>query len=224
MFIKFKENLNNYKYLITFDLASKITGVCIWDIIAKKPLKTEVFCVSNQTDLSVMSLFLEIDNFFKNLYIKQIKKEDILVTFEAVPSQIRAGKGSTIQTFVALARSHAILDLYLFMNNIATYDEIGIYPITTHAYFKHIKNLDKDSKVTKEDIKDYLIDHYRLSDQITLDESDAVFLAETFINSKWNKDIDEKIREIKRHKKQLKASHAILKCEEEIKELQKIKI
>ena len=29
MFIKFKRSLSEYKYLISFDLASKITGVCI---------------------------------------------------------------------------------------------------------------------------------------------------------------------------------------------------
>ena len=29
MFIKFKRSLYEYKYLVSFDLASKITGVCV---------------------------------------------------------------------------------------------------------------------------------------------------------------------------------------------------
>lgn len=224
MFVKFEKSINEYKYLISFDLASKITGVCIWDINNKKPLNSQVICVSNQTNLPVMSLYLEIEKFFNNLYKQGIRKEDIIVSFEAVPSQIRAGKSSTIQTFVALARSHAILDLYLFMNEIATYDETGIYPITTHAYFKHLVGLGKDDKVTKEDIKKYLVEKYSISNSITLDESDAIFLAETLIGSKWNKDIEEEIRNVKRHKKTLKVSHAIQKCDDEIERLENLKI
>lgn len=224
MFIKFKRSLYEYKYLVSFDLASKITGVCVWDINAKKPLNSHVISILNQTDLPVMSLYLEIEKFFNMLYEQGIKKEEIVVSFEAVPSQIRAGKSSTIQTFVALARSHAILDLYLFMNEIATYDETGIYPITTHAYYKHLVGLGKDDKVTKEDIKKYLISKYDISESITLDESDAIFLAETLIGTKWNRDIEEEIRNIKRHKKTLKVSHAIQKCDDEIERLENIKI
>ena len=40
MQIKFTQHLEKYKYLIMFDLASKVSGVCVWDIKASKPLKT----------------------------------------------------------------------------------------------------------------------------------------------------------------------------------------
>jgi len=223
MFIKFKENILTYKYLIMFDLASRITGVCIWDINAKKPLDLAILSVSEHEDLPVMGLYNEIDTFFKKLFKKGIKKEDIVVSFEAVPAQIRAGKSSTIQTFVALAKAHAILDLYLFMNNIATYDNVGIYPITTHSYFKNLTNRKKDDKITKDDIKMYVVKEYSLSPDITYDESDAVFLAKTFFDVKWNRDINDKIKEIKRHIKTLKAPHAIAMCNNEIDMLNQIK-
>ena len=138
-----------------------------------------------------------------------------------MPTQLRGGN-STVQTFIALARSHAILDTYLFKNKIATYDYIGVYPVSTHAYFKRLINADKDYKVTKEDIREYLYRLYSIKD-LTLDESDSIFLAKTLVEVNWNKDINEKIKELKRHKKTLKAIHAIALVDKEIKSMESMK-
>ena len=123
-----------------------------------------------------------------------------------------------------MAKAHAILDLYLYQHDIDVYDYVGIYPITTHNYLKKILNKSKADKVDKDDIKKYVVDYYKLKQDITFDESDAVFLAKTLIDVKWNKDIDEEIKVKKRHKKTLKAQHAIKNVDDQIKELEIKKI
>lgn len=216
MQVKFTKKITDYKYLVMFDLASRVSGVCLWDLIKNIPISTDKIIVSGELELPVAEQYLLIDQYFQKIQTKyNIKKEEILVSFEAAPSQIRSGNASTIQTFIALAKSHAILDYFLYSNDIATYDYVGVYPITTHAFFKQIMGLGKDDKVKKEDIREYLYKEYNLSN-LSLDESDAIFLALTLVKSKWNKDIQEKIREKKRHKKTLKAPHAIKSVEEEI--------
>lgn len=216
MQVKFTKKITDYKYLVMFDLASRVSGVCLWDLIKNIPISTDKIIVSGELELPVAEQYLLIDQYFQKIQTKyNIKKEEILVSFEAAPSQIRSGNASTIQTFIALAKSHAILDYFLYSNDIATYDYVGVYPITTHAFFKQIMGLGKDDKVKKEDIREYLYKEYNLSN-LSLDESDAMFLALTLVKSKWNKDIQEKIREKKRHKKTLKAPHAIKSVEEEI--------
>ena len=56
------------------------------------------------------------------------------------------------------------------------YDEVGVYPVTTHAYLRRLLSLPQDVKVDKALIRRYVEDTYGLAN-LTLDESDAVFLA-----------------------------------------------
>ena len=221
MEVKNKKALNEYKYLVVFDLASKISGICLWDIEKHKPIKTSVIEVKT-CDSKIKQLYNEIQLYFKTLEATGIQMNEILVCKEAMPTQVHSS-ASTIQTFIALAKSHAILDLFLINNNIDFYDEIGIYPISTHAYFRHLKELDKKEKVDKKMINQFVQQKYNIHCG-TLDESDAVFLAQTFVDVKWNRDLDESIKEVKRHKKTLKATHAIKEQEEEIKRLNSLKI
>ena len=162
-----------------------------------------------------------IDNYFDRLNKTGILLEEVLVSFESAPMQ--AGRFTTAQTLISLGKSHAVLDLYCYRNNIAEYDYVGVAPITTHSYFKKIKELDSKAPVEKEDIHQYVIDTYGLDTKF-LDESDAVFLAQTLLECRWDKDITEKIKEIKRHRKTLKAAHAIKSCDEEIARLNELKI
>ena len=220
MYVKGKVKLNTYKYLVMFDLASKITGVCLWDLTKDEPIQTGVLKIDISAGLPVASLYDALEKYF-NAISKIVSLDDILVYKEAMPTQLRGGS-STVQTFIALARSHAILDLYLDQHDIDSYDVTGVYPASTHAYFKHVKGLGAADKVDKQMINDYVRERYHI-DELTLDESYAVFLAETFIKSKWNRDIDELVREVKRHKKTLKAPHAINECNNKIEVLLSLK-
>lgn len=222
MRIKLQHSISEYKYLVMFDLASHITGVCVWDIENNIPIKTTVIETNKNAELPAADLYNRLDLFFTQLKEEGIENSEILVYQEAMPTQIKGG-GSTVQTFLSLARSHSILDLYTYKNNIAVYDYIGVYPISTHAYLKKIRGWDNKHKVEKKDIKDYIEEKYNLFN-LTFDESDAVFLAKTFIDIKWNKDIDEAIRAEKRHSKELKSERGVNACLEEIKRLEGLKI
>ena len=221
MEIKFNKSLSDYKYLIMFDLASRITGVCIWDIQNNIPIKTKVLKVDKDHELGAAALYDQIDTFFNSLRLEGINLNEVLVYKEAMPVQLRGGS-STVQTFIALAKSHAILDYYTYSHNIAVYDYVGVYPISTHAYLKHLMDWDNKHKVEKKDIQEYIKFIYNL-DNVSFDESDAIFLAKTFVDIKWNKDLDEQIRAIKKHSKTLKAEHSILACQNEINRLQGLK-
>lgn len=145
----------------------------------------------------------------------------VLISKESAPLQ--AGKFTTAQTLIALGKSHAILDLYCVLRGFYVYDYVGISPATTHSYLKKLNNWDSKHPVQKEDILAFLQQEYKVGN-ISLDESDAVFLAITLIGVHWNKQIDEEIREVKRHKKTLKAKHAIQSCDDRISELLILKI
>lgn len=206
-----------------FDLASKNTGVCVWDIKKQKPYLTTKIKVTGKIELFTAELYESVIKLFSTLQEKHnINMSKVLVVKEAMPTQLR-GANSTIQTFVAIAKCHAILDTLLYFNGINTYDYVGIYPITWHNYFRKINCIDKEIKITKELVHDFIVRDYSLSGDISNDETDAVFMCKTFVEHKWNNDICEEVREIKRHRKTLKADHAIKACDEKIRELENLK-
>ena len=222
--VKCKKPLDCYDYLIMFDLASKNTGVSLWDLRKKKPVTVFQITIEDNEIIHVCELYEKIKKVIDQICKKySTDYSKILISKEAMPVQLR-GRASTVQTFVALARSHATLDLFAEKHEIAVYDYIGIYPISWQAYFKRINGLDSKHLVSKEEVQKYLKDKYDYLEFETLDESDATFLAETLLFSKWNKDIDEEIKAVKREKKSLKAAHAITLRDQRIEFLEKIKI
>lgn len=214
MICRNKKHIQDYRYLVMFDLASKLSGVCVWNVMDKKPeIVTHLTVNIISSELPAYELNNQINSLFQSLYKKGILSSEILVYKEAMPSQVHGGS-STVQTFIALARSHAVLDLYCASHGLDVYDYVGVYPITTHSYLKKLRGWDKTHPITKDDIKDYVESEYGLQD-LTYDEADAVFLAKTFLEVKWNNDLNEEIRAVKRHQKTLKAQHAINACEAE---------
>lgn len=211
MVIQGKKGLNEYKYLVMFDLASHNTGVCLWDIENNIPVKTFSIVADKVDGIFVSNLYKQLDIFFNKLLDMGIKKEEVFVSKEAMPVQLRGGS-STVQTFIAMAKAHAILDLFLDQHDIDVYDYKGVYPATTHAYLKKLLGEDVKKTVDKKDIKEYVTKTYGIEVN-NFDESDATFLAATLVESKWDKDIQEEIKEVKRHKKTLKANKAIADCD-----------
>ena len=221
MEIKYKKTLLSYKYLVMFDLASHTTGVCLWSIPDHSPVETRIIRTSGK--FKTESLYNELQKYFDELYKRGIEKKDVLVYQEAMPTQLRGGS-STIQTFVALAKSHAILNLFLLQNEIDFYDDVGVYPASTHAYFKRLVPPPPDQKgVDKDSIRRYVLSTFPL-EEVSLDESDAVFLAMTFVDIKWNNDIDAEVREVKRHKRSLVSEAAKRDCDEKIRSLMDLKV
>ena len=210
MIIKGSKGIEEYKYILAFDLASHNTGICLWDIAKNKPVETFLM-VTKKGDNFVYNLYSNLCNFFTELRNNGIDLRYVFVCKEAMPSQLRGGS-STVQTFMSLAKSHAILDLFLQQNNIDVYDYVGIYPATTHACIRKLLNIDSKTSVDKTTIREYIKNEFGLETK-TFDESDAAFLAVTLITNKWNKDLQEEIKEVKKHKKTLKASKAIADCD-----------
>ena len=223
MEVKLQKKLTDFEYLVMFDLASKNTGICLWDIQHKIPILTYKISVTDTGIYKERDLYAAIGAFFDLLSERGFRKESLLVSKEAMPTQLRGGN-STVQTFVALAKAHAVLNLYLAQNEISAYDCVGVFPASTHAYLRKLRAWDASFKVTKDDIKRYVIEQYGVSSDLSFDEYDAIFLARTFVDIKINKDIEEAVRDIKRHKKTLKSAHAIAVCDEEIKRLGALKV
>jgi hypothetical protein len=206
------------KYILMFDLASHITGWCVYDVHLGKPVERGIINVDRDQDCPDFVLMTDLSALIKN---KIMQYSDIMVATEAMPTQLRGGS-STIKTFVAMARAHCDLDLACEMTRANVYDRIGVYPASTHAYIKRILGKDKDFKPTKDDIKTYVCSTYKIDPKsITYDETDAIFLAKTLIDVKWDKDIQERIKELKRHKKELKTDKGRLEVDLEIQEERK---
>lgn len=221
MKIRGKKGLSTYKYLVMFDLASHLTGVCLWDIEKNVPIRTDIINVSTSCESKTSQLYYELQKYFMGLEKNNILKSEILVCKEAMPIQVHGG-ASTIYTFIALAKSHAMLDFLLENEKIDEYDDVGIYPASTHSYFKRTLGLDAQAKITKKDVNQYVCQKYGF-DHLSLDESDAVLLAEVFMNYKWNKDLDEAIKDIKKHIKTLKSISTIQEYNTKIETLKKYK-
>lgn len=135
MQIKFQKSLLDFKYLVMFDLASKITGVCVWDLNQCKPINVQVLKTSNNYELQVADLYHLLKNYFAFLSKKlNINLDDVLVYKEAMPTQLHGGS-STIQTFIALARSHAILEKLEQEDN----TEYKLFPKENATLFETLK-------------------------------------------------------------------------------------
>ena len=221
LFSKLRRRLDDYTHLVMFDLATHVTGICVWDIAAHRPTITMVIQVPTNVESSVATLDSQLDKLFTTLWANGLRPETALISQEAMPTQMGRG-GSTVQTFLSLARSHAVLELYAAHHGLVMYDEVGVYPVTTHAYLRRLLSLPQDVKVDTALIRRYVEDTYGLAN-LTLDESDAVFLAQTFVDVKFNQDIQDAIRATKRHLKELKQSHRIEELRRELDRLATLK-
>ena len=221
--VKFINKLSCYKYLIMFDLASRVSGVCVWNLKEKRPEYTTVIKVSDTEDNKSADLMDKLRIFFMDF---QKKTEGKWVGFTLIARELcpmQQGKFTTAKTLIALGKAHAVLDCFIANKGLEYYDLEGVAPATTHAYFRKLKGLPAGAKVEKEDVRDYLVAEYGIDPKTTLDETDAIFLAKTFQDVFWDKELDEEIKEKKRHMKALKSPAAIRKVQDEIERLKTLK-
>lgn len=199
--------------ILMFDLASHITGWCLYDSIKGVPIRHGVITVDREGPNPDYDLKEQLKK-----TIASARSDDLIVSTEAMPTQLRGGS-STIKTFIAMAQAHSDLSIACAEAGVRMYDRIGVYPASTHAYLRRLLGRDIDFKPDKDDIRSYCCKLWKLDEKtISYDESDAMFLAKTLIDVKWDKDIDEQIRDLKRHRKELKEPSAIAKVDKEIAE------
>ena len=94
----------------------------------------------------------------------------------------------------------------------------GVHATSAKAYFRHITDIDKPEK---QDIYDkicllYFDDKEKV---LNFDVSDSIAVALTLINSKWNKDLDERIKELKKDLKKFKSDKKLSEINEQINKL-----
>ena len=99
----------------------------------------------------------------------------------------------------------------------------GVHATSAKAYFRHITDIDKPEK---QDIYDkicllYFDDKEKV---LNFDVSDSIAVALTLINSKWNKDLDERIKELKKDLKKFKSDKKLSEINEQINKLKELKI
>ena len=215
----FQKALNEFDYLMCFDLAKFETGISIIDIKDLTcPHVKAIYQISiDKNEEEPYSEFYDK----LNLYFESCKNlfplEKVLIVREKQPSG--HGATTTIATLQALAGIHAILDIIVHRYGICEYED-GIHASSVKAWAREVLELEKPQK---QDIKNYLIQiHPELLEypKITLDISDSIALAECLIHRKWNGDIKELIKEKKKKIKELKLQLAKDKIQQSIEELQ----
>lgn len=202
--------------ILMFDLASHITGWCLYDSIKGIPLRHGIITVDRDGPNPDYDLKEQLKK-----TISSVQSDDLIVSTEAMPTQLRGGS-STIKVFIAMAQAHSDLAIACAEAGVRMYDRIGVYPASTHAYLRRLLGKGLDFKPSKDDIRAYCARLWEFDEaSVSYDESDAMFLAKTLVDVKWDKDIDEQIRNLKRHRKELKEPSAIAKVDKEIAEAAK---
>lgn len=217
--IKFNYGLKDIGAIIGIDLAKFHTGICVY----KRDVGFVEFLpinVKNTEENKELSLFIQLKDLFQKIKEKYGKNGVIAVIQERLPSQ--CGRFSTIQTLQALSASHAILHLAVQVTDgVELYDNDGIHTISIKTLFKS----PSCPKPQKEDIRKALVELYHLDDTLLTDDiSDAIAVVHTLLVKRWNQDIDERIKELKKEIKGLKLARAKEEREVEINRLSQSKI
>lgn len=215
--VKFNQPLSAFNVIVGIDLASQKSGVTVYSLQTQRFEEFIPVTVKSHEQEKELSLFNQLKLLLER-FVQNYGK--VLVIEERCPSQ--AGMRSTAATLQALMGAHWIMRLAVSMTEGAErYDEHGIHSTTVKALFK----TSECEKPQKSDIRKALVELYHLDDtKLTDDISDAVAVVHTLLTKKWNADIDERIKEIKKETKKLKANHAILAHQTEIQRLLTLKI
>lgn len=211
--IKFKKSLSEIDYIISFDLALFKTGISLYDIKQKSIVRTDKIEVSHSDETPVATLYTKLKEYLTSA-VEQYGNL-LMIVKEAMPAQ--AGKFTTIATLQTLAKAHAALDIAVAkVDGVDFYDETGVHSVSVKALFK----TEETPKPTKTDIKKAVCAHYGLKvGDLTDDESDSIAVIYTLIKKKWNADINEEIKRIKKEIKGLKQERAIEAHQKRIEEL-----
>lgn len=225
--LKFQKSLNDYNYCLSFDLAKHLTGWSLIDFRNMRVLLSGEIDTAN-CDQYIWKYYYDAiyDALRKSLdYVGMENHDQLFITKEKLPNQ--AGKFTTIDALQALAQAHAICNLAMVEfgenNGVDVYDYNGVHAASVKAYFRAITEI---AKPTKDDIANKIKELFPGDQEklFTLDITDSIAVALTLINSKWNKDIDEEMREVRRQIKQFKTDKKVDELNSYIEKLQSLKI
>lgn len=215
--VKFNRPLSDFDAIVGIDLASQKTGITVYSLSLGEFTEFIPVTITNSGEDRELRLFLRLKKVLQKIVDKY---GEILVIEERCPNQ--AGIHSTVQTLQALMGAHWIMRLAVSVTDKAEkYDENGIHSTSVKPLFKS----ENCPKPQKSDIRKALVKMYHLDDTLLTDDiSDAVAVVHTLLHKKWNSDIDEQIKELKKEIKKLKAKNAIELRQQEIQKLLSYKI
>lgn len=209
--VKFNNKLSDYDYILSFDLAKHKTGWALVGIKESKVFEYGLVVLDEKAEspwTDIYQKFLDVLNYIKNKY------KNFFVTKEKLPNQ--AGRFTTIASLQGLAQVHSVWEICCCLCNIPVYDYDGVHSVSVKALVRNKTGIEKPQK---EDVEKYIIEkYYGLENLNSLDVSDAIGVADTLIESKWNLDIrneikvlEKKIKEYKAEKKQNELQNRIEK-------------
>lgn len=231
--LKFSGSLRDYPFILSFDLAKNVAG---WSLVdTRDDTYTVLDCgLIDMSKYSKEDFWLEYKNRLIEVFIlarytlRSLFLDDavILITKEKLPSQ--AGVTSTIATLQALAKVHAIFELALdemiardpILDPLfLPYDkpcpcgverketENGVHAASVKALFRKIIGIDKP---TKQDIREAVSKICRGKDVSSLKEdiSDSIAVTITLKEVKFNADIDEERKALRKKIRSLKSDSA----------------
>lgn len=219
MEIKFQYNIKNFDYILSFDLAKKISGYSLMDLKEKTVVDTGL--ITTEEDHPWSALYNAFENIYENLYYKYcFSHKNVLIIKERMPSQ--AGARSTINALQELAKVHAIFDFWCQRHHRDFYDYEGVHSVTVKALFKHLTGLEKPSKQDIADQISILLNNPEIA-KMDLNITDSIAIAVTLLMRKWNSDIDKEISLLKKEIKKYKTDKKKNELKERIEFLTKLK-
>ena len=150
----------------------------------------------------------------------QILGKRFFVLKEKLPNQ--AGKFTTIASLQSLAQVHAIWELACEKTGVDVYDFQGVHSVSVKAFFKKRYGIEKPQK---EDIARLICENYCFNiGENPLDITDAIACVQTLIEHKWNQDIIDKTKELKKEQKKYKSDKKIEEIGREIRRIQTLEV
>lgn len=215
--VKFNKRLEDFDAILSFDLAQFKTGISVYSIQEKKIVKAWAIEVKKTDPKPLLSLYWKLKTVLRET-VEEYGK--IIVIKESAPLQ--AGKFTTAQTLITLGKCHGLLDVLTdLQEGVEPYDDVGVHSVSVKAFYRS-KALPKPEK---SDIRKAVVEYYDLDDtKLTDDISDSIAVTHTLVHRKWNQDIDDEIKRIKKEIKTLKAQKAIELRQEKIQELTAMKL
>lgn len=220
MQVKFKRRLEEFDYILSFDLAKHKTGFSLVDFKNKQVPYSGMIITEPTQEMVWQDFYVQLE-----AQVERVKKDfgsSFFVLKERLPNQ--AGARSTIATLQGLAQTHAIFDLFIQQKNLDYYDWNGVHSISVKSYFKQIT---ENEKPQKEDIYKAILNEYTWAvpenNALSYDISDSIAVAHTLVGKKWNADINEEIKSLKKELKSAKAQKKIDKLNDEIQFLMSLK-
>ena len=215
--VKYNCDLSNYDYILGFDLAKQKTGWALVNIKSNRVEMSGIIILNEKVDSVWLDIYDKI-----TVVLEDVKRhcqnsgKKFFVLKEKLPNQ--AGKFTTIASLQGLAQVHAIWELACEKSGVEVYDFEGVHSVSVKAFFKRRYDVEKPQK---EDIAKLVCENYCFDiGDSPLDITDAIACVQTLVEYKWNEDIKDKIKELKKEQKNYKTEKKQLEI---IKEADRIR-